>query len=192
MGLHSKETYTFISLLTEHQTPLRAFIISLAPGCPDIDDILQNTNIMLWEKMAMFKEGSNFKAWAFAIARNCTLEHLRANKRNNADTLNEDVIFLVSQTWESLSENPNTSAQPENTRLQALDQCMASLPQNQRKIIQARYNKGTNLEMLGAQIGRTAESLRVTLHRIRIKLRECVRLRLTSASNPVSSGGSEI
>lgn len=62
MGLHSDSTHEFIKLLTGHQPSLRAFIVSLLPGSDDIDDILQDTNVVLWEKMDNFsasKLGNN-------------------------------------------------------------------------------------------------------------------------------------
>ena len=40
----------FITLLTEHQPVLRGYIRSLLPNASDIQDVLQNTNIVLWER----------------------------------------------------------------------------------------------------------------------------------------------
>jgi hypothetical protein len=31
----------YVSLLTEHQWPLRGYILSLMPGSPNVDDVLQ-------------------------------------------------------------------------------------------------------------------------------------------------------
>ena len=44
----------FISELTGHQEVIHAFLISLLPGVPDVDDILQRTNLVLWGKRAQF------------------------------------------------------------------------------------------------------------------------------------------
>ncbi|MCH7225436.1 sigma factor [Haloferula sp. A504] len=59
----------YVKLMTEHQGNLRAFIISLMPGSPDVADVLQETNAALWQKRAKFEPGSNFIAWSFQIAR---------------------------------------------------------------------------------------------------------------------------
>ena len=42
------ELQAFIKLLTEHQANLRAFIVSLMPGSPDVADVLQETNVIPW------------------------------------------------------------------------------------------------------------------------------------------------
>lgn len=46
-------------------------------------DILQEVNIVLWEKRKSFKPGSNFGAWACTVARYKVLEHRRAEARRN-------------------------------------------------------------------------------------------------------------
>ena len=56
-------------LLVAHQSLIRAYVISLMPGAPDADDVIQNTSEILWKKRANFELGTNFKAWALTTAR---------------------------------------------------------------------------------------------------------------------------
>ncbi|MFM1560763.1 MAG: hypothetical protein ACKJSK_15730 [Roseibacillus sp.] len=44
------ELQAYVKLMTEHQGNLRAFIVSLMPGSPDVGDVLQESNAALWEK----------------------------------------------------------------------------------------------------------------------------------------------
>ena len=53
----------FVKSLTEHQTALRCFILSMLPGCHDVADVLQDANVELWEKMGSYELGTNFRAW---------------------------------------------------------------------------------------------------------------------------------
>jgi len=82
----------FIRLLTEHQNALRALIISLLPGCQEVADILQDTNVVLWEKRASFKPGSHFRAWAFAVARNKVMQYRDRQERQNRVVLSERML----------------------------------------------------------------------------------------------------
>ncbi|PQJ27627.1 hypothetical protein BSZ32_03355 [Rubritalea profundi] len=59
----------FIGEITRIQSQLRAYIISLMPGASGAEDVLQETNLVLWEKRAKFEQGTNFRAWVCAIAR---------------------------------------------------------------------------------------------------------------------------
>ena len=72
----------YIQLVINHQSSLYAFIQTLVPGDSSIDDILQETNLTLCAKEANFEKGSNFRAFAFSIARFKVLSHLRDKKRH--------------------------------------------------------------------------------------------------------------
>jgi len=52
-------TQEFVSLLTDHQEVMRSYIISLIPGSPDVRDVLQEVNIVLWEKKIMGQINNN-------------------------------------------------------------------------------------------------------------------------------------
>jgi RNA polymerase sigma-70 factor (ECF subfamily) len=51
-----------VQLLVTHQSVIRAFVISLLPGVSETDDVIQNTNEILWTKRESFELGTNFKA----------------------------------------------------------------------------------------------------------------------------------
>jgi len=58
--------------------------------------------------------------------------------------------------------------------LNALDACKSKLSENQRELIDVRYEPGHSLESHARQTGRKASALRVALMRIRAALRECI------------------
>jgi len=170
----------FVSLLTEHQADLWAFIISQLPGSPDVGDVLQKTNLTLWTKQADFELGTNFRAWAFAIARFEVLAHLKKNKRGSWLVFNDDLL-------ETIAEESELAIPESTTRLSLLEQCMQKLKPNHRDLLQHRYQSKEGLESYSRQVGRSVSSLSVTLHRVRAKLRECIDLGLSQASE---KGGS--
>jgi RNA polymerase sigma-70 factor (ECF subfamily) len=55
-----EEEESYVKLLTDHQPVIRAFILSLLPGAPGIDDVIQETKAVLWRKRADFELGTNF------------------------------------------------------------------------------------------------------------------------------------
>ena len=40
----------YVNLLVEHQDRLRAYIYTLIPGSQHVNDVVQNTNAVLWQK----------------------------------------------------------------------------------------------------------------------------------------------
>ncbi|MBT8037277.1 MAG: sigma-70 family RNA polymerase sigma factor [Verrucomicrobiae bacterium] len=174
MGHQSNTTSEFIKLLTGHQSSLRAYIVSLMPGSDDIDDVLQDTNVVLWKKMESFELGTHFQAWAFAIARNMVKANWKNKKRDLSPVLNQTVIDAVAQTWFQRDATHPSAKQA------ALDRCLKTLRESERALIDARYQSPKSLEKHAKVIGRSAESIRVSLFRIREKLRQCVQKRMAT------------
>src|SRR5205814_6679679 len=58
----------FIRLMTRHERLVYGYILSLVPNWADADEILQETNIRLWEEFEKFQAGTNFAAWAIRVA----------------------------------------------------------------------------------------------------------------------------
>ncbi|NWK55054.1 sigma-70 family RNA polymerase sigma factor [Verrucomicrobiaceae bacterium N1E253] len=172
MASHPPEINTFIKLLLEHQSALRAYIVSLMPGSDDAEDVLQNTNVVIWEKMNSFEDGSNFQAWIFAIARNMVKSQFRANKRHHSPSMDDELIQAIDQVWNQRPEKETT------LRQRALDRCLEKLKPSDRDLIEVRYSKGKTLEQHAKRIKRSPDSLRTALSRVRAKLRNCVHKRL--------------
>jgi len=105
----------FVKLITEHQGNLRAFIVSLMPGSPDVADVLQETNAVLWQKRDRFEPGTNFLAWAFRIARYEVLRQHDRQRRSGRVMFSDATIDVLADI-----EPPEESAEE---LLFALDHC---------------------------------------------------------------------
>ncbi|MFU8892725.1 MAG: sigma-70 family RNA polymerase sigma factor [Luteolibacter sp.] len=156
----------FVRLMTEHQGNLRAFIVSLIPGSPDVADVLQETNTVLWQKRDRFEPGTNFLAWAFQIARYEVLRQLHRQRRSGFVSFSEETIDMLAEI------DPADHATED--LLTALDLCLDKLSPSQQELVRERYTPGHSLEDLATRTGRTAGSLRIALLRIREVLRRCI------------------
>lgn len=167
LGGDSVNLQEYVALMTKHQGNLRAFVISLIPGSAEVDDVLQETNAVLWQKRERFQSGSNFLAWAFQIARYEVHRSRDRAKRMNKIIFSDDLVAL-------LAEEENASNSHGDRTIAALDCCLEKLSKNQREIVRHRYTPGLNLEHLAEHSGRSAGSLRVALLRIREALKHCI------------------
>ena len=155
----------YVKLMTDHQWAIRGFILSLMPGSPDVGDVLQETNLILWQKRKQFELGTNFLAWASRIARYEVMHHRDRAKKHIALPFTDELINVLAQKA------------PENSQqriLSALDACLEKLSEKQRELIEQRYTPGKSLESHANTLGTSGGSLRVTLHRIRQALKRCV------------------
>jgi len=80
---------------------LRAFARSLCGNITWADDLVQETLIKSWDKLATFEEGTNMKAWLFTILRNVFYSELRKRKREV-----EDVDGIMSARLAVQPEQP--------------------------------------------------------------------------------------
>ncbi len=156
----------YVGLLTEHQWALRGYILSLMPGSSDVDDVLQETNIVLWEKRARFKPGTNFMAWASRVAFYEVMHHRDRSRKDRNLPFSDETVHLLAETLA-----PRDSKQP---LLTALELCLGKLGEKHRELVMVRYTPGKSLIEHAESIGTTSESLRVTLHRIRQNLKRCI------------------
>ena len=167
----------FVAQLTKNQGRIRAFIVTLMPGSPDVGDVLQETNLTLWKSRERFSPGTNFLAWAFKVARLEVL-HYRARmkraKRNDGILLSEELMDLIV---EDIPESGDYEVY-----LKALESCKSKLSKEQRELLEIRYHSGCSLEQFAQQTGRKASVLRVTLLRIRTALRLCIEQSLPQSS----------
>lgn len=159
----------YVTLLTQHQVNIQAFITSLLPGDPDIEDVLQRTNIVLWNKREQFEQNTNFKAWAFSIARWETKAWLTEKKRKDWLVFNDELTDqMAEQFQESIPEQKNEDMLP------SLRRCLTRLSDNERFLIFNYYQADKSIAECAAIVKKTEGALRVALFRIRISLRRCI------------------
>jgi RNA polymerase sigma-70 factor (ECF subfamily) len=160
----------FVRLFTTVQRSLYVSILPMVHTPADAEEVLQETNVVILSKWAQFRPGTNFLAWARAIAR---LEVLRFRRRSfhRVQLLDDDVIHLIAERLEA--EQVNLEEHRE-----ALVHCVGKLRQQDQDLIRRRYSPGANGDRVAGDLGRPANSVYQSLGRIRRMLVECVRRRL--------------
>lgn len=157
-------------LFVAHSAAIRGFVASLASDFSLVDDILQETFLTVTAKAAAFEPGSNFKAWAWAIARNKTMEALRKSSREKC--LSGDVIEALcahdqSFDWDNLDK-----------LYRHVSACVEGLSPKARAVVSLRYKQGHRAAEVARQMGWTTNAIHVALSRARRAIRECVQHRL--------------
>ncbi len=167
MNLDAAQQAEFVGQIARHQAALHAYIISLMPGADGVDDVLQETNLVLWEKRKTFEPGTNFRAWACTIARFKVMGHRRKMAQLGLQLFDDELAEQLAVECE---------AEPEefDERLRALETCLGRLQQPERGLIDHRYFSGSTLDEYATKCGRPVESLRVSLFRIRAALKNCI------------------
>jgi RNA polymerase sigma-70 factor (ECF subfamily) len=163
---------TYIQKLVGLQTQLYAYILTLLADRAAAEDVLQETNLVLYCKAEEFTEGTNFDAWAFRTARNQCLSYWSIRRR---DRMVLDEALLYSSAVESRQASVDLLKD-------ALNECLAKLPAYQRELVESRYAAGGSVSRLAATCGRTESAVSQSLYRIRTALSRCIRGQLSQSS----------
>ncbi len=158
----------FFRLYAEHEVALHTFVRAMLPTREDAAEVMQEVMLALWQGG---DEAREFRAWAFGVARNKALMHLRKRARDR-HVFDDELVNRLADDAAVMNER-------HESQREALDQCLQKLPATQRELVLAAYTKGARMDGLAAQRGQTPMSLYKLLHRIRQALLECVRRALT-------------
>lgn len=154
-------------LFLKEISALRGMLWALVPDRHRLDDVVQETFLTVTLKAADFQEGTNFRAWLFAIARFKVKHSLRERTLEHA--LADDVIQML------ISEAPEM--EHFDDRLVHLRNCIGKMGLQPRKMLHLRYEHGLSIADVADRLGRQVESIKVMLSRVRKSLRECIELR---------------
>ncbi|MGZ0174590.1 MAG: sigma-70 family RNA polymerase sigma factor [Planctomycetales bacterium] len=167
-----------IRQISLHQASLLAYILALHPDRSEAQDILQETNVVLWQKIGEFRPGTNFRAWAFRIAYLQTLAHFKRTKRSHWLGFSTELIETLADEAEPLLTDLEQ-------RQRALRHCVEKLPAQDRDIVRAHYESEQPLAELSARLGRSVGALKQVLFRVRRTLRACIEIQLTEGAGDV-------
>lgn len=162
----SDKAELFVQLVTEYQQRVHLFILSLVPNRADADEILQETNLVLWRKFDEFQPGSDFRAWAFQVAYN-KVKSLRERHGRQRLRFGEPVMDRLANI---------AAAGPDRVpiALEALDACKLQLNERDRDLIERRYQPGATVASVAADVGRSVAAVYKAVVRIRRTLHKCI------------------
>jgi RNA polymerase sigma-70 factor (ECF subfamily) len=160
-----------VALLTEIQLPLLLYVRSLMPGDSAAHDVAQHANATIWQKRSEFQIGTNFKAWSFSIARFEVLNYRKQQVRDSRLVFSDELATTIA---DELAEDQEDIQR----RHEALQQCLQQLRAQDRDLILHRYTNTGTLNEYAEKAGRSVGGLKVTLHRLRNLLLECIQQKL--------------
>lgn len=168
--------HRFLRSFAAHEPAIRAYVRRLVPSRADADDVMQEVAVVMWEKFEQFREGTDFRAWAFGIARFEVLGWLRDKGRDRL-VLSEDVVELIAE--ETVHEEPRLEMQRA-----ALEDCMGKVAPVQRELLMRAYQPEARIQDVAGGSGRTVAGFYQWLHRMRRLLLDCVKRQLSKEAAP--------
>lgn len=165
-SIPSRPSEEFVQLFSRSQRRIYLHVLGQVGNPDHADDILQETNVVIWSKFDRFELGTNFIAWSFQIANYEVLKY-RDKRRSNKLVFSDDIL-------ESLAIESEEQQDDLDLRRSALRECIKKLRPEDRELIETRYAPGSSGRDLAEDLGRPSNSVYQSIGRIRKTLFECV------------------
>jgi RNA polymerase sigma-70 factor (ECF subfamily) len=163
-GPHATEE--FLRLYSVNQRQIYSFIGTFFRDAADIDEVLQETSIVLWSKFTEFHADGDFLRWAFGIARLEVLRQLRIRNKRGTPFDARLVDLLAEERYRQLDHLDH--------RRDALKHCLEKLSHRDRMLVDDCYRPGALIKDVAARLQRPANAVYQSLARIRRTLYECI------------------
>jgi RNA polymerase sigma-70 factor (ECF subfamily) len=133
------------------------------------EDLTQETFIAAWKAIGTLTAVSGFNSWLLTIARNTTLDALKAEQR-----LKRGGSAVAGEATDELADagrSPEEKAQASEATSRALEM-LEELPEDYRRPLMMRYLGGADYESIRRDLGISDGALRGLLNRGMAMLRE--------------------
>jgi RNA polymerase sigma-70 factor, ECF subfamily len=157
---------SFVALFVKNQRRIYGYILTVVPDCNEADDLFQQTSLVLWEKAGEFRPEGDFVRWACGIATNI-IRNYRVKKRRDRHWFSDEMMARIADVRAERSEWLERA-------LAALGTCMKELAPLDRELLGLCYEGQRSIRQVSEDLGRTENSVYQRLHRIRVKLLDCI------------------
>ena len=165
----------FLKLFLKHENALRAFTRSLLPCWTNVDDVLQEASVVMWEKLDQLENEEGFFPWGKTIIRFKCM-NLMQKKRSDRLVFNNDLLNLLADDAEKIDEYEYA------WRQKAIGNCLKKLSEDNQHLVMAPYLNHGSVKVLAAKQSVSVNSLYKKLGRLREKLLVCVNSQRTLPS----------
>jgi RNA polymerase sigma-70 factor, ECF subfamily len=169
---HSAEE-RIVGLIARHQPEIHRYVLSLLPDRMLADDVVQETNLVLWRKAADYDPAQPFLPWALTIAW-YQVKAARRDSGRDRHVFDDSLVELLAV------EHREHDARAADLEI-ALENCLGELSESNRRLILARYAPGASVQDLAAERKQTPTALSLALMRIRKALETCIERKLATS-----------
>jgi RNA polymerase sigma-70 factor, ECF subfamily len=159
-------TEEFVALSSGPQRQVLGYIFTLVRDMDDAEDVLQQTNLVLWRRFGDYQSGTDFMRWACHVAHLQVLTFLRTKRRNPS--------HLDEQLLQQLADKRLARSSVYEHYRDGLKMCMDRLSTTDRDLLQLCYDGDLSIKEIAARLDRSADSIYHSLRRIRYVLLECI------------------
>ena len=137
------------------------------------EDVLQMIAVAANTHYSSYDPSRPFTPWLIGIAKREVALHYRKINRDR-HIFDEKLVSMIADTHVQMSRKiPD--------RIVALESCIQKLNSRGQAVINLRYTQDLTPQQIAEDIGSTATAINSLLHRLRVRLQECIERQLASS-----------
>ena len=167
---------SFEELVKRYEKKIYSLAYRIMGNKEDASDVLQETFLQVFKKLAGFKGKAKFSTWLYRIAVNICL--MRKRKRKKMKTVSLDIPILTKKEDEikrelgdDWSESPLATLENEEVK-KTLSQAIGLLPEEYRTVFLLRGLNGLSNQEVAKVLKISLPAVKSRLHRARLFLRD--------------------
>ena len=149
--LHENNSSAYGTLMQRYSMQVYGAALRLMKDEGNAQEVVQMAFIQAYKQLASWR-GENFGAWVTIIANHIGLRMLEKEKRRATVPLDEPSA-TEDEPSASIDQPDEGYDEQKEQRLQALEQAMDELPEQDRQIIQWHYYDGIPLQAIADRLG---------------------------------------
>lgn len=162
-----RDRTAFRDLYARTSAKLFGVVLRILKDRAEAEEALQEVYVKIWQRADRYVQGGYSPiSWLVAVARNHSLDILRARKPVNDDI--DEALDIADG-----GPDPEQAAMDKGERGR-IDTCLAMLDDDKADCVRGAYLDGFSYEELAARHGVPLNTMRTWLRRSLIKLRECL------------------
>lgn len=158
-------------LVREHNRLLFRTLRGLFANEADVQDLMQETYIIGYQKLAQFKMESKLSTWLVRIALNLSYRKLASLKK---ETYLSDLSEFSFNKIEAIMEQSADQTHSENDRtllIKTLEKLIDELGNDSKVVFILREVEGLSIKEISESLGISSENVKVRLHRAKKSLK---------------------
>ncbi len=151
------------------ESSVSTYVFAAIPGFHDAEDVIQQIALNAAGRFDEYDSARPFLGWILWIARSRVIDFYRQQGRQK--------IVFSEEVLQQLADAISAREVTMSARREALEQCLNRSPTRSRQLLDLRYIHELPTENISKTVALTADSVRVSLTRIRNALGDCIQKR---------------
>ena len=162
----NKEAYGV--LVNRYQGFVFTICLRYTSSREDAEEIAQDIFVKAYRCLSDFRGDSKFSTWLYTIVNTSCITFLR-KKRLQTHSLDDEKVFAVA---DNIDGGMRANQVEQKSRIAMVNEAIQLLSADDAKVITLFYKGEQSLEEMGEILGMEPNTVKVKLHRARVRLKE--------------------